>query len=415
MDENPRESPRKNFTKATLDALPTPEPGKRVVYHDIKTPGLQVRITSTGIKTFCVFRRVNGTPERVTLGRYPDMTPEQARRKATEVNGEIARGASPAAQKRRVKLEAKTLQEVFEDYQVARKSLKPLTVADMTKALNHACPDWLPLPLTKITPAMVAKRHRTYGTEHSEARANLVMRYLRALMNFAMASYKDEQGRPLVALNPVKVLSETRAWYRVDRRQTLIQPHQLGAWVNAVLALPSVDHRDYFMTVLLTGLRRQEALGLAWSEVDKDARTLTVRDPKNHRDHVLPLSDYLVELFEQRRLAAVGDRVFADAQGRCIANFRYAQAAVAQACGVTFCIHDLRRTFATLAESLDIPAYALKRLLNHADGADVTAGYIVTSSERLRAPMQKITDFVLKAAGVRETAAVVDISARKAG
>jgi len=79
---------------------------------------------------------------------------------------------------------------------------------------------------------------------------------------------------------------------------------------------------------------------------------------------------------------------------RKISNFRYAQATITKASGVSFCIHDLRRTFATVAESLDIPAYALKRLLNHANGTDVTAGYIVANVERLREPMQKITDFV---------------------
>ena len=69
----------------------------------------------------------------------------------------------------------------------------------------------------------------------------------------------------------------------------------------------------------------------------------------------------------------------------------------------------MRRTFATVAESLDIPAYALKRLLNHATGADVTAGYIVPTTERLREPMQKITDYILKAAGLKETAEVIQL------
>lgn len=106
----------------------------------------------------------------------------------------MARGVSPQAEKRRTKMESKTLQEVFEDYQITRKTLKPSTVADMGKTLKHALGAWLTKPLTKITPAMVALRHREYGTQHSEARANLAMRYLRALTNFAMASYKDEDS-----------------------------------------------------------------------------------------------------------------------------------------------------------------------------------------------------------------------------
>ena len=69
--------------------------------------------------------------------------------------------------------------------------------------------------------------------------------------------------------------------------------------------------------------------------------------------------------------------------------------------------HDLRRTSATIAESLDIPAYALKRLMNHKTQGDVTGGYLVITTERLRTPMERIEDVVLKAAGVRAGADIV--------
>ena len=184
--------------------------------------------------------------------------------------------------------------------------------------------------------------------------------------------------------------------------------------MNAVFGLHGADMRDYFMTVLLTGMRREEALKLAWADVDMKGKTFTLRDPKNHNDHTLPMSDYLLELLTRRKAVAVAEFVFADSQGRKISNFRYAQAAVTKASGVSFCIHDLRRTFATVAESLDIPAYALKRLLNHADGADVTAGYIVVNVERLREPMQKITDYVLKSAGLKATAEIIQLKTNRA-
>ena len=45
-----------NFTKATLLALPLPLAGQRETYHDLKTNGLQIRITSSGVKTFSVFQ-----------------------------------------------------------------------------------------------------------------------------------------------------------------------------------------------------------------------------------------------------------------------------------------------------------------------------------------------------------------------
>jgi len=69
----------------------------------------------------------------------------------------------------------------------------------------------------------------------------------------------------------------------------------------------------------------------------------------------------------------------------------------------------LRRTFVTLAESLDISAYSVKALVNHKQGDDVTSGYVQLSVERLRPPMQAITDFMLKSAGLKASADVVPL------
>ncbi len=80
-----------NFTKVAIDALPVSEPGKRRFYHDSRVLGLQLRVTS--VRTFFVDRRVKGgNPERITLGRYPHMTIEQARHKAIEILHEIKKG-----------------------------------------------------------------------------------------------------------------------------------------------------------------------------------------------------------------------------------------------------------------------------------------------------------------------------------
>jgi integrase len=65
---------------------------------------------------------------------------------------------------------------------------------------------------------------------------------------------------------------------------------------------------------------------------------------------------------------------------------------ITQETGIEFTMHDLRRTFITMAEKLDISVYALKRLLNHKTEGDVTAGYIIADVERLRKPMQLISE-----------------------
>jgi integrase len=395
------------LTKTAVDKLPAPE-GSPTFYRDNELRGFGVKVFPSGVKSFFLEKKIHGRAKRITIGRFGELTVEQARKEAVKLAGQIATGGDPVADKAQSIIERTTLRQAFEVY-TERRTLKPQTVLDINRCMNEAYPDWLDRPMVKITGDMVVKRHREYGQKHSKARANLAMRFLRAVFNFAQAEYATADGKPVIEWNPVKKLSQTKSWFRVDRRSTVIKPHELGAWVNAVLSLPNETMRDYLMLVLLTGLRRQEALNLKWSEVDFAGRTLTVLDPKNRRDHTLPLTDYLFDLLARRKVVAAADYVFADAGGRRISNFRYAQAAVKKACGVSFSPHVLRRTFATIAESLDIPGYALKRLLNHADGGDVTAGYIVASTERLRGPMQKITDYMLKAAGIRPTAVVVEI------
>lgn len=108
-------------------------------------------------------------------------------------------------------------------------------------------------------------------------------------------------------------------------------------------------------------------------------------------------------MLRQRRAARTEKYVFPT--GRPPGYFtdpRWWMKKVTEDSGVAFTIHDLRRTFATVAERLDISAYAIKCLLTQrVNKADVTAGYIVADVERLRKPMQTITDFLLSAGNVK--------------
>lgn len=118
---------------------------------------------------------------------------------------------------------------------------------------------------------------------------------------------------------------------------------------------------------------------------------------------MLPLSDYLYRLLLRRWQERQSEYVFTGPSGKGrLIDCRESIAKVGNESGAPFTLHDLRRTFITTAEQLDIPYYALKRLLNHKLGADVTSGYIVTDVERLREPMQKISDELLSRCGVKD-------------
>ncbi|TID99820.1 integrase, partial [Legionella pneumophila] len=251
-------------------------------------------------------------------------------------------------------------------------------------------------------------------TEHGEAYANLAMRVLRALFNFAAGQYEDAQGKSLIMENPVRRLSQTRAWYRVERRQTYIKPHELEAWYAGLNKIENGTLRDYLLLILLTGLRREEAATLKWENVDLAAKTFTILKTKNNESHTLPLSDFLYELLIARYEKKINDYVFpgTGAAGHIIEP-RKQMAHVTKASGVHFTVHDLRRTFITIAESLDISSYSLKRLMNHKMSNDVTAGYIITDVERLRIPMQLITDYFLKCMGNVKSADIIEIQPTK--
>ncbi|MCG7935881.1 MAG: integrase family protein [Candidatus Thiodiazotropha taylori] len=426
-----------NFTKATLTALPAAESGKRDYYNDTRVLGLQIQVTDKGIKTYYVYKRIHGQPKRIKIGRFPDLSPALARDQAQVCLSQIARGIDPMVLKRKERAKSVTLETAFEDFKLARSSLKPKTLYDYQRVMYLAFPDWQKTEMVKITKDKVAKRHQRLGRERGEAYANLALRVFRTIYNFARTRYEDEVGNSLLPENPVNRLSDTRAWFKQKRRNTVITRAELPAWFRAVKTIQAeaqfsykgfpykggsynkvVPYNyketilDYLLLILFTGLRRQEAAQLTWSNVDLANRTLKVPDTKNGEDHLLPLSDYLQDLLAARYKQAEDEAVYVfpgDKDNPYLIEPRSVVKKIADLSGVPFTIHDLRRTFITVAESLDIPAYALKRLLNHKMTNDVTAGYIITDVERLRKPMQKVTDFLLSVAEIKPSAAVVPL------
>jgi len=397
-----------NFTVKQLDALKLPEKDKRVIYYDSNVRGLALRLTSTGTKTFLIIKRVNSKKVYSTLGHYPDMTITQARKKARTVLNIMSDGVNPNEKSLEKELKKITLKQVLDDYITSRgTNLKVDTVNNYRGAFNGYLKDWGEKELLSISRDMVEKRHRKI-TKQSPTRANTVMRLVRALFNYAMGEYENSDGNPIVLHNPTQRLSHIKAWNREKRKQTIIKSYDLKGWWDAIHALPthklnakkpnhSETARDYFIFVLLTGLRRREASTLTWADIDFKDNTLNIEDTKNHESHALPLTDYLVKLLRQRKANTDSIFVFEGNDPTKPMNDPKKQLAKAREISkLYFNIHDLRRTFITIAESLDVPKYALKQLINHKDARDVTAGYIIMDVERLRQPMNDITDYILE-------------------
>ena len=388
------------ITKSFVDKVPVPESGKDgksnpVFYRDSAISGFGLRVTCGGVKSFIVEKRIDGKVKRKTLGRYGNLTVEQARKEAQKFLGQVASGGNPIRESQEKRAKRITLNEAFQDYLATRKNLKPNTLNDYRASMDQIFKDWQGKALSDISRDMVLTRHSEYGKQ-SASRANNGMRILRAIFNHALQRYQDASGKPFLVANPVDVLSHQRAWFKVEKRQTLIRDHQLKHWYEATLQLNNQATRDYLHLVLLTGLRKTEAATLAWEQVDFQEKVLTIAETKNSRVHRLPFSDVIEEILQRRFNEKASPYVFpSDSERGHLSEPRTAVARVSKLSGVPFTLHDLRRNFITAAERLDIPAYALKRLINHKDPNDVTEGYIIFDVERLRVPMQKITDFFM--------------------
>jgi len=187
---------------------------------------------------------------------------------------------------------------------------------------------------------------------------------------------------------------------RIPPRQNIIPDHKLNCWYKTLNARRDKKLRDYLLLVLLTGLRLREAATLRWSDVDFEDRVLTVRSEraKNHSEHRLPLSEFLYKMLTQRkRKNSESEYVF---QGRSASSHmidsNHAIRTIAIKSQVNFTVHDLRRTFLTTAETLDVPYFALKKLANHISNKDVTSGYIIVNVRRLRVYMERISEHLVK-------------------
>lgn len=404
--------PTVKLIQTNVDKISPPASGQ-VLYWDETLKGFGLRVTP-GTKSYFAEARVHGKTRRVKIGSHGAIKPDQARDAAKILLGQMTQGQDPNSVKADKRARTITLGEVFEEYKRSRR-LRESTLKAYEGSMRRCFSDWLTKPINEISKEMIEKRHKKLSTQNGprgkgEAQADRAMRELRAILNYAAEKYEDASGRPVLTENPVKRLSKVKAWNGARRRQSVIQAHQLGDWCEKVMALENDKNntmRDYLLLCLFTGLRRNEAAALRWQNIDFKAETLSIpaQQAKNKQEHRLPLSRFLVALLDARSKVRSIDNpepyVF-PGKGRTghLVESKFTVGEISRKSGVKFMIHDLRRTFLTVAEGLDIPHYALKKLANHKSN-DVTAGYIVSDVERLRKPMELISETLCRHAGIK--------------
>jgi len=384
--------PELRLTNGAVAAIPNPSSGQ-VLYRDTGLRGFGVRVGIRS-KTFFAEGQVNAKTRRITIGRVDLFSAEAARKKALALLAEMAEGTDPIVEERKQTAEGVTVAQAFDEFFAAKPHLAANTVAGYQRTRDLYLRAWRNRHLGDLDKQEVLRKHREISREHGGVSANNAMRHLRSVYNFTAAT---RDGLPP---NPVDVMKQARAWHRERRRSTVIHRHRLPAWWEAVLAEPDVT-RHILLVALFTGMRRGEVMQLRWENIDLIGRRLHLPHTKNGEPLELPLCDFLVELFTERQGLTGNSLWVFPGIGKTghFVEIKKALRRVSKASGVTFTMHDLRRTFITIVESLDVPYYALKRMLNHGADGDVTGGYIVIDSERLRGPVEQVAERILELVG----------------
>lgn len=431
------------FTKAKLESLPPAERGQ-VEYGDTVVNGLRLRVGISGAKSFCISRKRNGKFIRATLGRFPDLTIDNARAKALELLGDVATtGRNPNIEKRINERALVTLNDALDTYIKSRdERLSTDTAKQYRSILQNFSGDWMKQPIASISRERVETRHKAvtdgsvwFGADKStlragvgtgsKAQADLWARVLRAIYRFAHDHYRDDEGKTLLPDPPTMVLSTKRKWHGTVRKTERIRTNELGRWFRALSSVRDIAEQgrddiaaavcDAVEMAIFTGLRKSEILELSWDRVNLGGRYFWIDTTKNGDPLELPITETLLKLFRRRAKikAADGSLVFPGDKG-VIKEYRHIIDRISAATvpdpnpdqlkPIPFKWHDGRRTFGTVAELGGVGNYILKRLLNHRTmrSADVTQGYLHFSADELMEPASRIERAILEHAGIIE-------------
>jgi integrase len=260
-----------------------------------------------------------------------------------------------------------------------------LRAATHREYARHVADYWRPLagiPLTKLTPATVEK---TMAGLLERGLAAQTVRHARSTLRRAL---HDAQRDGLLTRNVAALARPPRI---VRREMRSLTPAEVARLLAATADDP---HGPLFAVAVGSGLRLGELLGLRWTDVDLDGRTLVVRrslsrahaggyelaEPKTARSRrTVMLPAVAVDgLRRQKARQAVaqlaagsawqgGGLVFADPVGRPLAPSEVSRAfhVVAERLGLSVRLHDLRHTAASLMLAGGVPLKVVSEALGH--------------------------------------------------
>lgn len=341
---------------------------------------------------------------QVKLGEFGDLSTREARSKAKDALGSIARGQRPG-ESPKVNAGSITLRQAWERYRDAhmkRKGRSEGTIENYRDHMERLFEDWLDKPLARLgrQPTLVVERHDKITEENGPYIANGSMRSLRAVYNHARKSNRD-----LPAVNPVTAID----WNKERRRNTGMGTNDIGGWFKELRALQNPLRREFHLLTLLSGSRPTALKRVRLEHIDFRQRLLHIPRPKGGEEKAfdIPLSRPMIRCII--RTIRLGRIVYpqnanvwlfpADSETGHLVEHKEERDVLSK------WGNELRQSFRTLAQSAGVSELDIHLLMNHSLPG-VNAGYITRDKllrDHLRKQQERISTIVIEKAGERTT------------
>jgi integrase len=361
------------FTERRIAKLPRPTNGQRAYYYDSATRGLAVAISPLGKMVFVLYRKVAGRPERVTIGPVSDLTIEQARGRAYEMNGIIAMGGNPAEERRSVRAEM-TLQELWDMFLAHSKERRRESTwknyqSMFEKHLHH----WRFKKLFEIREGDVSALHSKIGRTAGKHAANRVAELLSAMFNRARKDWHYKGINPTTSVEAFP--EEARRRFLGDRDEK--EP----ARFFKALKSESQLWQDFFATCIYTGARCGDVERMQWSEVNqlRGIWTISAESTKGKKTIDIALPPEALEILKRRAASAKTPWVFPSPRKSKSGHVTESKAAwgrVLENGKITdLRLHDLRHTLGAFMAASGASQLQIGKQLGHAPGSPATKVY----------------------------------------
>lgn len=353
--------PRLALTAAAVDRIKPPRTGQ-VEHFDKGYPGLALRVSYGGGKSFVFFYRIGGKLRRMTLGTYPAISLAEAREAWRAARAEAKAGRDPSTSKDR-KGPAIDFRTVAEEW-VRRDQSKNRTLGEVERVLKRdLLPAWGHRRVDDIGRRDVLDLVDAIVDRGSHVMARRVQGYVHRFFRWAI-------GRGIVQINPAADLPKPGSLVKRDR--ALNDRELILAWRAA--AATDWPFGPIVQLLILTGARREEIGGLQWAEVGETELSLAGDRTKNREAHLIPLSTEARAVLDRVPMIAGSQFLFGDkrSSGKWDHAKKGLDASMAQLAGEDlphWRLHDLRRTVATGLQKLGVNLQTIEAVLCHTSGS----------------------------------------------